>query len=75
MSIWVMDKLRYSQDLFGEELVCSPSVLPRPFHADLGLVAQPSRTLVATLTEKQIRRGTHRSTRELERHLRLPAQL
>ena len=29
----------------------------------------------ATLTEKQIRRGTHRSTRELERHPRLPAQL
>lgn len=29
----------------------------------------------ATLAEKQIRRGTHRSTRELERHPRLPAQL
>ncbi len=29
----------------------------------------------ATLTEKQIRRGTRRSIRELERHPRLPAQL
>jgi hypothetical protein len=37
-------------------------------HADLDLVAEPRRALVAELTNKKLRRGAHRSTRAERRH-------
>jgi len=48
-----------------------PSVpLSFALHANFGLVVELGRTLVCNLTEKQIRRGVHRSTVELENAIR-----
>jgi hypothetical protein len=40
------------------------------FHADVQLLAEPRRALVAELTQKWLERGTHRSTRELVASIR-----
>jgi hypothetical protein len=37
-----------------------------PLHPDLQLLAEPGRALFAELTTKWLRRGAHRSVRELE---------
>ena len=42
-----------------------PSPLPLPFHPDLRLVAEPDRALLCRPDDQQLRRGVHRSVREL----------
>ncbi|TIX96581.1 MAG: hypothetical protein E5V24_00325 [Mesorhizobium sp.] len=56
----VMDNYANPQDQRHPQLLSQ-----YPFHDD-SVLAQPGRTLLANLTEKQIRRGTHRPTLELE---------
>ena len=66
----VMDNYGTHKTPTDQGMVRAPSALPRPFHADLGVLAQPGRALVRHAHEKQIRRGTHRSTIELEHAIR-----
>jgi hypothetical protein len=60
-----------SQDTDRSRLVRSSSALSYSFHSNIGAswLNQVERWF-ATLTEKQIRRGTHRSTRRLEDAIR-----
>ena len=47
-------------------LVCQAAALSHAFHAYRIVLVEPRRAVVANLTVKQIRRGSFRSTRQLE---------
>jgi hypothetical protein len=51
-------------------MVGQTSTLARSLHAHLGVVDQPSRAVLCRTHRKQIRRGVHRSTRQLEQTIR-----
>ena len=61
---------RHSQDAHDQGLVRTQPEVPRSLHADFGVVAQSGRALVRHSDENYIRRGTHRSTRQLEQAIR-----
>ena len=63
-------QLQHPQDAAHPPLAGAASALSSPLHADRRLVDQPGRAWFAALTEKQLRRGVHRSTRELETAIR-----
>ena len=63
-------QLRHAQDARDQGLVRAASAVPRALHAHLGLLAQPGRALVRHADQNYIRRGTHRSTRQLEQAIR-----
>ena len=54
------------QDQGDPRLVRPPPPMAGPLHADLGLLDHQVERFFALLTEKQLRRGVHRSTKELE---------
>ena len=58
-------QLRHSQDGDDSRLAGWPAALPPALHAHERILDQPGRWFAA-ITERQIRRGTHRSTEELE---------
>ena len=51
-------------------LAGAASALARPLHADVGVVDQSGRTLVRRVDAKQLQRGVHTSTRQLEADIR-----
>src|SRR5262249_47089025 len=63
-------QLRHPQNAAGPALVCAPSPVSCAFPADQRLVLNLVDRWFATLTEKQIKRGAHRSTRVLEAAIR-----
>ena len=63
-------QLQHAQDAGDSSLARATPPLPSALHPDQRLLAQPRRALVRRLTEKQLRAGSHRSTRELRRAIR-----
>ena len=63
-------QLRHPQDPSRSATGLPSSALPRPLHADHASWLNQVERWFATLTQKQIRRGVHRSTRQLEQAIR-----
>lgn len=59
-------QLRNSQNEVDSELAGQTLPLPRPLHAHLGQLVELVERWFALLTERQLRRGVHRSTKELK---------
>jgi transposase len=64
MSSWTTT---HAQDRVDPELVCQAAPLSCALHPDLRLVVESGGALVCGAHNKQIRRGSHRSVRELQR--------
>ena len=47
-------------------MAATPSKVPSPLHADLGLLAQCRRGLLAKLTKRRLKRGVFHSIVELQ---------
>jgi hypothetical protein len=56
-------QLRHAQDGVNQILAGPPSTHSCALHADFGVMAHQVERWFATLTQRCIRRGTHRSTR------------
>lgn len=54
------------QDAEDQGLACAPPTLACSLHANVGILDQSGRALVRRVTRKQLQRGVHRSTAELE---------
>jgi hypothetical protein len=63
-------ELEYAHDLRDSPVARASSPVPSALHPDGGLVDYLVERWFAALTEKQVRRGVHRSTRELELAIR-----
>ncbi len=63
-------QLRHPQNATDPRLAGEEAALSSALHAHFRQLAQPGRTLVRPATEKQLRRGVHRSTHELETAIR-----
>ena len=63
-------QLRHPQDGGSESLAGTAAALACPLYADFGVVDQSGRTRFAKLTRKQLQRGVHTSTRQLEADIR-----
>ena len=63
-------QLRYAQDAAGATLASGPPALPPPLHSHERVVVESRGALVRKLTDKQIKRGAHRSTGALEAAIR-----
>ena len=63
-------QLRHSQDRAGQGLAGATSALARPLHADLRFLDNQVERWFAELTRKQLQRGVHHSTRQLEADIR-----
>ena len=61
---------RHPQDPSDPAMAAAPSPVHAPLHADLQLMAEPRRALVRRAHQPWLRRGTHRSTRELVASIR-----
>jgi hypothetical protein len=59
-----------AQDAIDSALGREAPALPSPLHPDLRVVAESRQTLVAELTNKQLRRGVHRSVPQLKAAIR-----
>ena len=66
----VMDNYAHPQDRSGQGLAGAASALARPLHADLGPGSTRVERWFAELTRKQLQRGVHHSTRQLEADIR-----
>jgi hypothetical protein len=64
------DKFYYASAIGSGSLGIQAVSLPPPLHPDIGFMAEPRRALVSALTDKQLRRERHRSTKEHEDHIR-----
>jgi len=63
-------QLRHTQDAAHSSLVAPTPAFPSALHTDVLVLDQPGRALVRATHGKQIRRGSHRSTRALEDAIR-----
>ena len=70
----VMDNYGTHKTLRGEGLVCAPPALPLALHAHLGSWLNLVERWFALLSQRQIKRGSHRSTVELEQAIRRLSQ-
>jgi hypothetical protein len=61
---------QYPQDPDDSSLVAASPPVPRSLHADQRVVDEPLERWFAALTDKQRRRGVHRSPRELAAAIR-----
>lgn len=62
-------QLRNPQIAGGGQMACRTFPLPHALRPDLFVLAQPGRTVFALLTDKKLRRGTHRSILALDKDI------